>query len=82
VLFVAAQVQQAAVDQGMEGLDPPSSISGKPVCSLMSLTWRPASRRTLACRGADELDAEGCEALGEFGQAGFVGDGIGGRGGL
>ena len=53
----------------------PSSISGKPVSSEMSLTAMPESRSSLAVPPVEtELDPQAGELAGEVGQAGFVGD--------
>jgi hypothetical protein len=50
VLGFAADVEQPPWTRGCRVLTRPSSISGKPVRSLMSRTARPASRRARRCR--------------------------------
>jgi hypothetical protein len=74
VLGQVAAGQQAAVHLGVQGLDAAVQHLGKPVCSATSVTGRPASASSLAVPPVDSSLRRGRAGLGEFDDAGLVGD--------
>ena len=65
--------EHAAVDRGMERLDPAVEHLGEPVTAATSVTGRPASRSAGRAAGRDQLEALGDQPAGEVDQAVLVG---------
>jgi hypothetical protein len=70
-----ANAQQAAVDDGVQGLDPAVHHLGK-LGQVRDVLDRDAGRRDrrLGAAGRDQLDARRVQHLGRLDQAGLVGD--------
>ena len=71
---VAADVEESAVDAGVQGFDAAVEHFGEAGEVADVLYGQPGfAEGARGAAGGDELDAEACENFGEINEAGFVG---------